>query len=131
MVKKLITPIRFGLVGIAGFLVDSITLKFFLFIGFNIFLAQLISYFNAATTTWILNRRFTFNSQINPSFVEWVKYIGTNLFGGISNYVVFILCISSSDSILKSPVFAVALGSIVGMILNYTLSYMLVFNKKK
>ncbi len=121
--------IRFSGVGTVGFIVDSSVLYFVVYIvGLNLFAGRIISYLFAATTTWFLNRHFTFtDSRNSPRTRQWFKFILVNTFGGVINYAVYAGAIIISDTVSHHPVIGVALGSVAGLIVNYTASRLLVF----
>jgi len=70
--------IKFGMVGIIGFFVDSYALYGFMdFLGLDLYVGRLASYLVAATATWALNRIFTFpTSRDNYSNKrkQWGKF---------------------------------------------------------
>lgn len=51
------------------------------------------------------------------------------LIGGMANYIVFLILIAKVDLFEKNPIFAIAIGSIVGLIFNFTLAKYVVFKK--
>lgn len=122
--------IRFGLVGTVGFVADSLVLKGLQLLGVNLYLGQIIAYLAAATVTWIMNRRFTFRATKRSSLGEWLRYLGANALGGVLNYAAFAVCIGVSVLFREHPYLAVALGSLLGMVVNYTLSLLFVFRHR-
>lgn len=130
MVSGILKIIRFGIVGVVGFVVDSLVLKGFLLLSVNLYIGQVIAYFAAATVTWIINRKFTFRTVQKPSWMEWVRYLGANALGGVLNYVTFVICTKASVVFHEYPYLAVAVGSLIGMVVNYTLSFFFVFRSK-
>jgi putative flippase GtrA len=121
--------IRFSGVGTVGFIVDSAVLYFMVYIaGFNLFAGRIISYLFAATTTWFLNRNFTFtDSKRSQRTRQWFKFLLVNTAGGIVNYAVYAGAIIISATVANHPIIGVALGSLSGLIVNYTASRLLVF----
>lgn len=119
--------IRFFAVGFLGLLVDLIVLS--VVVGFaNLYLARLISFWTAATTTWALNRRFTFKSV---SFLdEYIRYVASMLLGGLINYAVYVLTIHSLSS-PYAPWLGVVAGSAAGLFVNYGLARYFVFKSSK
>jgi putative flippase GtrA len=122
--------IRFGFVGCAGFCVDTGMLYLALYaLGKHLYISRLISYAFAATSTWYMNRRFTFAETCNDNrFREWMRFVMLNLFGGGMNYATYAAYISMHTGSSAAPAIGVALGSVVGMFVNFYLSKRLVFN---
>lgn len=121
--------IRFGLVGVAGLAVDAATLT--LIIGWvvaNPYIARVVSFLVAATTTWALNRTFTFRgAPCDSLIIQWAHFILANAFGGLVNYAVFAGLVATSPLFAAHPVLGVAAGSLTGMLFNFTASKRLVF----
>lgn len=118
----------FAMVGVAGFLVDSGTLYVAMALGAGHYSGRVISYLVAATSTWALNRRFTFHGQHDANwFAEWARFLAANAAGGLVNYSVYALLVASSPLVAAQPVLGVAAGSISGLMVNFTLSRWVVF----
>jgi putative flippase GtrA len=124
--------IRFGLVGCAGFCVDTGVLYLALYVlGMSYYSGRIISYAVAASSTWYMNRRFTFADSRNDNrFREWARFVMLNLFGGGVNYAVYAAYIRMHAGSSAAPAIGVALGSIAGMFVNFYLSRRLVFNAR-
>lgn len=125
--------IKFGLVGTLGFFADSFTLYCFMnFLGLNLYNGRVASYLIAATTTWALNRAFTFSDLKHiggNKKKQWSKFLLVNLVGGFVNYGVYALLVSVYTLFASYPVLAIALGSIAGLFFNFFLSRKIVFGK--
>jgi putative flippase GtrA len=120
--------VRFGLVGAAGFVVDaSVVQALAIGAGFDLYLSRVVSYLMAATTTWWLNRLFTFRSKSIDLISQWLRFLAFNLSGGAINYAVYALLISMFVVAEQNPVAAVAAGSLAGMLVNYIVSRVFVF----
>ncbi len=124
--------IRFGLVGCAGFCVDTGVLYLALYsLGMSYYSGRIVSYAAAASFTWYMNRRFTFaDSRSDNRFREWASFVMLNLFGGGVNYGIYAAYISMHAGSSAVPAIGVALGSIAGMFVNFYLSRRLVFNAR-
>ncbi len=120
--------LRFGQVGVAGFLVDWACLTFFLWLGTGFFAGRGLSYLCAATATWAMNRRWTFASTDRALLRQWGKFFSANAVGGAINYgVSAVLVIAFPHVVGPYPVLAVAAGSLSGLIVNFGLSKRFVF----
>jgi putative flippase GtrA len=130
--------LRFGIVGGIGFLVDAGLLHVMLQLGLGYYGGRLVSFLAAATTTWILNRSFTFRretpSASHPTpthpLGEWLTYLGLMVIGGVVNYGTYAAAVELSEPVRRYPVIGVALGSIAGMAINFWTSKTLVFERK-
>jgi len=119
---------KFGVVGVVGFLVDTLAVYGFLALGLEFYAARIPSFFTAATTTWLLNRSFTFRGAApEPLHRQWAKFLAANAVGGVVNYGVSVALVAGFDIVAAHPVLAVAAGSLAGMLFNFTAAKRLVF----
>jgi putative flippase GtrA len=125
--------LRFGLVGVAGFLVDAGVLRGLVQMGLDVYTGRVISFLAAATTTWILNRSFTFRREAGSGLAhpaaEWLSYLALMAVGGLVNYGVYSLAVSGSITIHRYPEIGVALGSLAGMSINFWSAKHMVFER--
>jgi putative flippase GtrA len=90
---------------------------------------RIVSYALASSSTWYLNRHFTFADSRNENrFGEWVRFVILNLSGGAVNYAIYAVYIRTHANSTSAPAIGVALGSLAGMLVNFHLSRRLVFN---
>ncbi len=124
--------IKFGLVGCVGYCVDAGVLYLALYaMGMSYYSGRVVSYALAASSTWYMNRRFTFaDSRHDNRFREWARFVMLNLFGGIVNYAIYAAYIRAHTDSSAAPAIGVALGSLAGMFVNFYLSSWLVFNRR-
>lgn len=122
--------IRFGFVGCAGFCVDAGVLYLALYVlGMNYYGGRIVSYALAATSTWYMNRRFTFADSRNDNRLgEWIRFVVLNLSGGVVNFAIYAVYIRTHAGSTTAPAIGVALGSLAGMLVNFLVSSRLVFN---
>lgn len=122
--------VRFGLVGCAGYCVDAGGLYLALYaLGLGYYTGRIISYALAASSTWYMNRQFTFADTRNDArFREWARFVTLNLLGGGVNYAVYAAYVGTHAGSAVAPAVGVALGSIAGMFINFYLSRWFVFN---
>jgi len=119
---------KFGIVGIAGFVVDTAVVYALLPLGLEFFVARIPSFLVAATATWALNRSFTFRGAARgPLHREWAKFLATNAVGGLVNYATSVALEAGVDYVAMHPVLAVAAGSLAGMVFNFAAAKHLVF----
>jgi putative flippase GtrA len=119
--------LRFGLVGVVGYVVDSVMLYVALAFGFGFTLGRFFSFLFAVVVTWILNRRYTFAEQLcltdisQPSiWMEFWRYLSAMSLGGVLNLGAYGAVVAMMPPGRLVPAFGVAVGSLVGMIVNFT-----------
>lgn len=118
----------FGVVGTAGFLVDSAVLLAVMHVGAGPYTGRLISYLCAATFTWAMNRVVTFRDRAGTASAgQWVRFVSANAVGALVNLGVYAWLITVGPDIPGQPLTAVAAGSVSGLALNFFLSRTLVF----
>lgn len=120
---------KFGVVGTIGFVVDAALLNALVFgAGLEFFAARIPSFLAAATTTFALNRAFTFRgAKVEPLHAQWAKFLAANAVGGAVNYGVSVGLEAAFLVVEAHPILAVAAGSIAGLFFNFTASKRLVF----
>nr|NNM89682.1 GtrA family protein [Bacilli bacterium] len=131
MRNRVLGLVRFGLVGVLGFLVDTGVVDGLRIVHGNLYVDQAIAYLAAATFTWWLNRHFTFKTKDTPSWREWGRYLLANLSGGVANYLIFVLATMFSRFIYHHAIIAIALGSLAGLVFNFIFSSLFVFKHKE
>ncbi len=119
---------RFGVVGTIGFLVDTAALYAAMALGLGLYSGRAVSYLVAATTTWALNRAWTFRGQgSGPVMRQWALFLLVNLVGFACNYGTYAALVASVPLVADHPVIGVAAGALAGMIGNFLLSRRYVF----
>lgn len=121
----------FGLAGGVGFVVDSTVLLLCLrALELGPLHSRAISFLCAMVVTWQMNRRFTFESA-EPLLGEFARFVAANSVGAAINVAVYTAVILFLGSKGAIPVIGVALGSLAGMTVNFTLSSWLVFRRNR
>ena len=129
--RLMVQFLAFGLVGTLGFLVDSAVLLGALAAGLGLYDGRAVSYVAAATTTWALNRAFTFrDAPAAAAGRQWALFLLVNLLGFAMNYGTYAALIEFVPMVAAHPVLGVAAGAIAGMFGNFVLSRQLVFRAK-
>ena len=118
----------FGLVGFAGFLVDSGVL-YLLKASLGLYLGRVLSFICAVISTWLLNRYITFRQRRSGMSLnrELQNYFMMMVGGGVINYCVYAALIYYSNTVAEQPIWGVAIGSLAGMLVNYSLARIFVF----
>ena len=119
--------LRFGIVGVAGLMIDTATV-YALRHALGLYGAGLVAYFTAATGNWMLNRAWTFRGQgSGPAHRQWAWFLVANLAGFVLNRGTYMLLVTFLPAAADQPVIATAAGAIAGMGVNFILSRRLVF----
>jgi putative flippase GtrA len=118
---------KFGAVGVFGFIVDSAVLYAAIFSGFDHYSARILSFLAAVTATWLANRRLTFDQTSRPSFSEWSRYAMANMSGGALNLAIYSILTLNFALVYQFPIIGVGIGSISGLFLNFILTRSVVF----
>lgn len=121
--------LRFGVVGVAGLGVDIATV--YLTMGtVGLYASGLLAYGTAVTTTWALNRAWTFaglGDRRVGAFRQWAMFVAANGVGFVLNRGTFFLLVALVPVCATHPVLAIVPGVLAGMMANFNLSRSLVF----
>lgn len=120
--------LRFGLVGVAGFIVDAgLTQGLVDLAHLPPLAARLPAFVAAVLTTWALNRRFTFaDRKAAPAGRQFLAFVASALIAGVVNYAVF-AAVTLWTPLGAWPAVGVAFGSVAGWLVNFTIADRLVF----
>jgi putative flippase GtrA len=129
--ETLLQFLRFGLIGSAGFLIDSSVLYAAIhFLGLGYYSGRVVSWLSAATFTWGMNRRFTFKDK-RPPLKQWLAFLAAQSVGGLVNYGVYAALVATVPLVKTYYILGVGAGSIVGLTFNFSSSKWLVFRARK
>ena len=111
----------FVVVGGIGFIVDASILAILVHgYGWGDYTARVVSFAVAVTATWYLNRRYVFAARKTPNRrSEYSRYLTVQIMGMGINFLVYSLCIASSQTMDQWPVLALAVGSAVALFFNF------------
>ncbi len=121
--------IKFGLIGVAGFVVDTL----FLYIGIDALglgrvAAGFFAFPFAVTFTWIGNRLFTFNDiEHEPMSKQWAKFASVCTVGIVFNRGTYTLLVKTVPFIHAYPFIGLFAGSLAGMFFNFFAAKRVVF----
>ena len=127
--KLIIQFLKFGVVGVIGFLVDIGVLTFCMReLGTGPYAGRLVSFVIAASTTWICNRLFTFRGLGSGHMgAQWAKFVTVSAGGFVLNYGTYAVLIASVPFVHEHPALGVAAGSIACMFFNFFAARRVVF----
>lgn len=121
--------LRFVVVGGVGFVIDAGGLLLLVHLGGDPYLSRLITFPVAVCATWALNSRWTFAAQ-SPrakTKTDYSKYFAVQIGGALTNFVVYSLYLAATSELFYQIAVGILLGSIAGLVFNYTLSSRAVF----
>ena len=113
----------FAIGGVIGFVVDAGVVQALVgLVHWNAYVARLVSFLAAATVTWWWNRRHTFagRSSGRSAHSEWLHWMVLMSVGAVVNYGVFAACLMLFPVLHRWPAVAVAAGSAVAALVNFT-----------
>ncbi len=115
--------ILFGMAGVFGFIVDTAVL-YLLKDTMGPFYARLVSFMAAVFATWSINRMFAFRERRSALSKrrEFAFYLALMLAGGAVNYGVYSWLVVSYQLVQQYLVIGVAMGSVAGLVVNFTIS---------
>ena len=123
----------FGAIGAVGFLVDAGAYLLAYALGAGLY-GRFFSFLCAATFTWVLNRAFNFKDRSGSMAGQWAKFLLANSAGAIVNLAVFFLAMNFVPPLRDNPqngsIVAIALGSLAGLVFNFTASKVFVFKSE-
>ena len=120
--------LQFGTVGVVGFLVDTAAV-YATAAALGLYAAGVFAYAVAVTTTWWLNRVWTFRGagRPGPMHRQWLRFVLANLPGLCLNLGTYFMLVATVPFCARVPVLAVAAGALAGMSANFILSRQMVF----
>lgn len=128
MEKTTSEPVRFGLVGGVGFILDGGILSVLASNDWDLYGARAVSFTVAAAVTYYLNRRITFKAAPTGVQIEIGTAAGYALVqsaGALVNLLVFSAAIAVYPAWKSTPLIPLAVGAIFGFLCNYLLSTLL------
>lgn len=118
---------RFGTVGVAGAAVDIATV-YATMAALGLYASGLLAYLAAVTTTWALNRAWTFAGRGRGGLArQWLLFVAANGVGFVLNRGTFFLLVTWLPLCARYPVLAILAGVAAGMFANFNLSRSVVF----
>jgi putative flippase GtrA len=92
--------------------------------------AWIMAFMAAATSSWALNRRFTFQDRASVQrSSEWMRYLAIAGLGAIAHFATFHAVIAWFATIAQHPALAIIPGSISSLCVTYLGASLLVFRK--
>ena len=123
--------LRFAMVGTVGYVIDAgIVTALIKAGGLDPYSARVLSFLAAATSTWWLNRNFTFTATGGgPRARQWLRFVMVNAMGAAINYGAYAVALQLWPLTVAYPAIAVGVGSLAGLAFNFPASKYLVFRQ--
>ncbi|HET7086482.1 MAG TPA: GtrA family protein [Rhizomicrobium sp.] len=128
--------VRFAVIGSLGYVVGATVLA--LTTGplkLEFAAGNALAIFIAMAFTWQGNRTFTFPDRRAHGFSgilqEWLKFMGANAVGALVNYLTALVLVHYAHAPFSNKFLAQAIGVLVGLVFNFTLSKTLVFKQTR
>jgi len=116
--------LAFIVVGGLGFVTDALVLTLLVSVlVVNVYLARALSFVPATLVTWLLNRSWAFRASAAPANErqrEYLKYFVVQTGGVLVNFAVFSLMVALLPALRAYPVIPLAVGSLFGLVVNYS-----------
>jgi putative flippase GtrA len=123
--------LRFAVIGALGMPVDWAVLQLMVHWGSGPYFGRVLSWFCAASFTWIGNRYFTFAATRARGFVatgkEWLRFLAANAVGGLVNVGLYSVLVRFAPPPFNNLTVALICGVLLGLVFNFTLSKKVVF----
>lgn len=122
---------RFAVGGVLGFVVDAGIVHLLVRgVGWNPYVARVLSFVVAASVTWGWNRSITFaHRRHHGAGAEWLRWVGVMAVGAALNYGIYALLVATVATVHVWPVLGVAAGSACAAVVNFAGARGVVFNK--
>jgi putative flippase GtrA len=112
----------FVCVGALSFILDASILSLLIFdFGWGHYISRVVSFLVAVPFSWLLNRMLTFRETATDNRKrEYTLYLAIQGTGALLNFLIYSACIFFSSTMMDYPVLALAVGSGVAMLFNFT-----------
>ena len=121
---------RFATVGLVGLAVETVFVYGLRGLA-GLYGAKLVAFLAAVTTTWALNRAWTFAGRGSGSLLrQWALFLGANSLGAALNIGVFFLLVWLVPFCAAYPIVPILAGVAVGMFVNFVMSRRVVFRSR-
>lgn len=122
----------FCIAGTLGFLVDAGVVSLLVNgFGWNPYVGRLLSFLCAVAATFAFNRRYTFAGvAAQPLWRQWSQYLFAMTGGFAVNYGAYALLVYRHELVREWPVIGVAVGSLLGLVVNFLSSRFWVFRHR-
>jgi putative flippase GtrA len=117
--------IKFGIVGFSGLFVDfGVTYVCKEWLRIQKYISNSIGFTTAASTNYILNRVWTFQSKDPNIAVEYTEFLVISLIGlGINNFILWLIITRFKLNFYLSKLFAIGVVTIWNFLANYYITF--------
>ena len=122
--------LAYSVVGACGFLVEAAVIAALQYgYGWSALPCRAVSFPAAVMVTWWLNHRYTFGSR--GGWEELLRYFGTQGVGLASNLIAYTALIWAVPLLNRHGLIPLAVGSALGLCVNFILAKRIVFSRGK
>lgn len=112
--------LRFGLVGVVGFVVDGGLLQLLVSLGWGPIAARTVSFPAAVLATWWLNRSITFRGRESGGWLRsLLRYVAVSVVGTGVNFGIYASLVLASAAMAAHPLLPFAIASAAALVFNY------------
>lgn len=117
--------VKFGIVGFTGLFVDfGITYLCKEILRIQKYISNSIGFTAAATTNYILNRVWTFQSDNPDIALEYTQFIIISLVGlGLNNFILWLIVSRTRINFYVAKLFAIAVVTVWNFLANYFITF--------
>lgn len=133
MLKRLGYQITsFAIIGVVGFCIDgSVLTVLSVGMGMNIFFSRFVSFSLASSSTWFLNRKYTFKQPGNTSRSrEYLRYIIIQVAGALLNLGIFTWLVAARPELRAFPIIPLGVGAGFALLFNFWGARILVYQER-
>lgn len=123
--ELLLKFIKFGVVGILGMVIDfGVTWLFKEKISINQYIANSLGFVTAATSNYILNRKWTFDSHVKNIPVEFLSFLTVSVIGLLlNNLIIFLLTEKLGVKFYLAKLIAIGIVVVWNFFANYLFTF--------
>lgn len=127
--KILPSILRFTIVGGSAFVLDSAVMSFlFYIIGWPLFVSRILSITTSLLASWYSHRHWTFDSgRKRRRGRQLASYAFMQILAALINFAIFWFLVLSGGLWAEYPVAAIAVASIILMVISFLISYGWIF----
>lgn len=117
--------VKFGIVGFSGLFVDfGVTYLCKEILRIQKYIANSIGFTAAASTNYVLNRVWTFQSKDPNIAMEYTEFIIISLIGlGINNFILWLIVSRTRINFYIAKLFAIAVVTVWNFLANYFITF--------
>lgn len=110
----------FLIAGGCAFIINLIILLLLITVlDLNPYLGQFFGLWGSITSSWWINRTWTFPSIVSPTIKEYVTYCTSMLVSSLVNYICYVLALQIHETFITYPILALFPATLISMVVSY------------